>query len=301
VEYYHLDALGSVRAVTNALAQVIARHDFLPFGEELSPQNPPKDRKLFTGQERDFETGLDYLHARQLRADLGRFTAPDPLTNLAWTDPTLGATNAYGYVQNNPLGFIDPMGAAGQEPPPPRADPCSPSMNPPCFRSGVTVYADLEASYREFVFTHIYIDPHPIPQIGPERGGGGGSNGNQTPPPNVKDCLLKALPGAGRAVLDAGLALVPEGGAAVESVKMVIGVAATNWTNSTDVGMTSVATGLRVAQVPEYLAAIRRASPTLSKIGKFIPVVSTVLGWGAVGIDAVELAIAFRDCIAGGQ
>ena len=114
VEYYHLDALGSVRAVTDKDSQVIARHDFLPFGDELSPQNPPKDRKLFTGQERDFETGLDYFHARQLRVDLGRFTAPDPLTDLAWTDAVRGATNAYGYVQSNPLGFIDPSGASGE-------------------------------------------------------------------------------------------------------------------------------------------------------------------------------------------
>jgi RHS repeat-associated protein len=89
---------------------VIARHDFRPFGEELAPQTPPKDRKLFTGQERDFETGLDYFYARQLRVDLGRFTTPDPLTDLAWTDPTLGATNAYGYVNNNPLRYIDPTG-----------------------------------------------------------------------------------------------------------------------------------------------------------------------------------------------
>jgi RHS repeat-associated protein len=89
---------------------VIARHDFRPFGEELSPQIPPRDRKLFTGQERDFETGLDYFYARQLRVDLGRFTTPDPVTDLAWTNPTLGATNAYGYVNNNPLGYIDPSG-----------------------------------------------------------------------------------------------------------------------------------------------------------------------------------------------
>ncbi len=115
VEYYHLDALGSVRAVTDAQGQVIARHDFLPFGEEMNAQFPPHDRKLFTGQERDFETGLDYFHARQLRVDLGRFTAPDPLTDLAWTAPTRGASSTYGYVWNNPLGFIDPMGAEGDQ------------------------------------------------------------------------------------------------------------------------------------------------------------------------------------------
>jgi hypothetical protein len=32
------------------------------------------------------------------------------LTDLAWTDGTLGATNAYSYVVNNPLGFVDPDG-----------------------------------------------------------------------------------------------------------------------------------------------------------------------------------------------
>ena len=115
VEYYHLDVVGSVRVVTDAQGQVIARHDFLPFGEELAPLNPPVDERLFTGQVRDFGTGLDYFHARQLRVDLGRFTTPDPLTDLAWTDPMLGASNAYGYVQSNPLGFVDPMGAQGDQ------------------------------------------------------------------------------------------------------------------------------------------------------------------------------------------
>jgi RHS repeat-associated protein len=92
-----VERVGSVRAVTDADGTVIARHDFRPFGEELSPQNPPKDRKLFTGQERDFETGLDYFHTRQLRVELGRFTTPDSLTDLAWTDPTRGATNPYAF------------------------------------------------------------------------------------------------------------------------------------------------------------------------------------------------------------
>ena len=35
VEYYDTDAVGSIRVVTDAQGQVVARHDFLPFGEEL--------------------------------------------------------------------------------------------------------------------------------------------------------------------------------------------------------------------------------------------------------------------------
>jgi hypothetical protein len=50
VEYYHLDALGSVRVVTDQNAQVIARHDFLPFGEEWNPPTNAPEKKLFTGQ-----------------------------------------------------------------------------------------------------------------------------------------------------------------------------------------------------------------------------------------------------------
>jgi RHS repeat-associated protein len=82
VEYYHLDVLGSVRVVTDQAGAVIARHDFLPFGEEVSQDPLAKERKLFTGQERDFETGLDYFQARMLRPDLGRFLTVDPLSEI---------------------------------------------------------------------------------------------------------------------------------------------------------------------------------------------------------------------------
>jgi hypothetical protein len=69
VEYYHTDALGSVRAVTkvvNGQVQVVSRHDYKPFGEEVAPQTPPVDKRLFTGKERDAETGWDYFGARYL-------------------------------------------------------------------------------------------------------------------------------------------------------------------------------------------------------------------------------------------
>jgi len=56
---------------------------------------------LFTGKERDQESGLDYFGARYYGSALGRFTSPDePLVDQ----------NLYGYVRNNPLRFTDPDG-----------------------------------------------------------------------------------------------------------------------------------------------------------------------------------------------
>jgi len=109
VEYYHVDALGSVRVVTDAAGQVLRHHDFLPFGEEWQPQTPPADQRLFTGKERDVESGLDYFGARYYRADLGRFTSVDPVDAKDELD-TPRRWNRYTYSFNNPLSFVDPDG-----------------------------------------------------------------------------------------------------------------------------------------------------------------------------------------------
>jgi RHS repeat-associated protein len=113
VEYYHTDALGSVRAVTkvvNGQTQVVSRHDYRPFGEEVAPQNPPVDNRLFTGKERDAETGQDYFGARYLRADLGRFTTVDPLQAFDENMVDPQRWNRYVYVRNSPLTHVDPDG-----------------------------------------------------------------------------------------------------------------------------------------------------------------------------------------------
>jgi RHS repeat-associated protein len=108
MHYYHLDALGSVRVVTDAAGRELARHDFLPFGEELSPT--PTQARLFTGKERDVESGLDYFGARYYRAHAGRFTTVDPELHVksALADPQ--AWNRYSYAGNNPLRYVDPDG-----------------------------------------------------------------------------------------------------------------------------------------------------------------------------------------------
>jgi RHS repeat-associated protein len=109
VEYYHLDALGSVRAITNQSAALVVRHDYLPFGEEWTPP-ASTDRRMFTGKERDSETGFDYFGARYLAAKLGRFTTVDPLMTLPENLADPQRWNRYAYVRNNPLRYTDPDG-----------------------------------------------------------------------------------------------------------------------------------------------------------------------------------------------
>ena len=124
VEYYHLDAVGNVRAVTNQAGQVTERHDYLPFGEECVTGScagnvtlPGDQPKRFTGKERDEETGLDYFGARYYGSKPGRFTSPDPISHPAQSRAGLGAYlsepqrwNRYAYATNNPLRYVDPNG-----------------------------------------------------------------------------------------------------------------------------------------------------------------------------------------------
>ncbi len=64
---------------------------------------------MFTGKDRDGETGLDYFGARYFSGAQGRFTSPDPLLNSGrpWLPQSW---NRYAYALNNPLRFTDPTG-----------------------------------------------------------------------------------------------------------------------------------------------------------------------------------------------
>jgi len=117
VEYYHLDAIGNVRAVTNAAGQVVERHDYLPFGEECTTgpcaSNPGLNAgqpRKFTGKERDPETGLDYFGARYYGSKIGRFTTVDPAYVLQANLVDPQRWNKYAYARNNPLKYTDPDG-----------------------------------------------------------------------------------------------------------------------------------------------------------------------------------------------
>ncbi|MFC5865339.1 RHS repeat-associated core domain-containing protein [Acidicapsa dinghuensis] len=65
-------------------------------------------RTLFTGKERDAESGNDYFGARYYGSAMGRFMSPDNPKYADRTDPQ--TWNLYSYVNNNPLSKADPDG-----------------------------------------------------------------------------------------------------------------------------------------------------------------------------------------------
>jgi len=142
--YLSTDHLGSTRLVTDQAGEVVSRHDYLPFGEEIpntvgnrqSVAGYPWNGSLtqrFTGKERDGETGLDYFWARYFSGAQGRFTSPDkPFADQDPKDPQ--SWNLYGYVRNNPLAHIDPTGRA-----------CFSVNKGSAFRGRATEYGQIDA------------------------------------------------------------------------------------------------------------------------------------------------------------
>ena len=110
MEYYHLDAVGSVRAVSNQSGAVIRRHDDDPFGQMLATTPTGEDTPRFTSKERDAETFLDYFGARYYSSVVGRFTTVDPELDVDSVLAEPQRWNRYAYSLNNPLKFVDPDG-----------------------------------------------------------------------------------------------------------------------------------------------------------------------------------------------
>ena len=117
--YVMQDHLGSRRVLTGSTGKPARCHDYEPYGEELPGGafgrtgcygTSASTGLLFTGKERDAETGLDYFGARYLSSQQERFTSPDPITVTALRVVDPQQFNRYAYGRNNPLRFIDPDG-----------------------------------------------------------------------------------------------------------------------------------------------------------------------------------------------
>lgn len=122
VMYVLSDVQGSSRAVMNnsgvGTSSIVARHDYLPFGEEIGSGiglrsggqgfgASDTNRRKYGLTERDNITGLDHTWFRKYENLSGRWTSPDPLAGNIANPQTF---NRYSYVLNDPLTLNDPTG-----------------------------------------------------------------------------------------------------------------------------------------------------------------------------------------------
>ncbi|MBI2940492.1 MAG: RHS repeat-associated core domain-containing protein, partial [Chloroflexi bacterium] len=107
VEVYHTDGLGSVRAITNALGEVVQTCQTDEFGIATLTEGYVSQPFQYTGEQRDGESGLVYLRARMYDPQIGRFLQRDPLIGAIRSPLSL---NRFGYALANPLSFVDPSG-----------------------------------------------------------------------------------------------------------------------------------------------------------------------------------------------
>jgi len=99
------DHLGSVRLVVNASTGAVAqRIDYDAFGVVTLDTNPGFQPFGFAGGIYDADTGLVRFGARDYDAEVGRWTAKDPIRF------TGRAPNRFGYVINDPVNYLDPSG-----------------------------------------------------------------------------------------------------------------------------------------------------------------------------------------------
>jgi len=113
IEYYFADEIGSSRVVTNASGTIAEDCDYFPYGRSSCAPSSVNNY-LFSGKERDAESGLDDFGARYYSSQYGRFMIPDwaaKATAVPYADfGNPQSLNLYSYVKNNPTTLIDPDG-----------------------------------------------------------------------------------------------------------------------------------------------------------------------------------------------
>jgi RHS repeat-associated protein len=110
IYYIHTDHLNTPRLIADQSNTPVWRWDNVhAFGANLPDEDPDGNGQLFEynprfpGQYFDKEAGLHYNYFRYYEPETGRYLSPDPIG-------LTGGLNTYGYVEQNPVSFVDPTG-----------------------------------------------------------------------------------------------------------------------------------------------------------------------------------------------
>jgi len=106
--FYHPDHLGSSSLITDVSGDIVQHVEYVPFGgtfiDERRTTSSWHTPFLFSGKERDEETGLLYVSQRYQDEKYGIWYSVD---QLAEKYPNV---SSYVYCMNNPVKYIDPDG-----------------------------------------------------------------------------------------------------------------------------------------------------------------------------------------------
>jgi RHS repeat-associated protein len=105
--FYHTDALGSIRILTNLDETITDTYIYDAFGTSQASTGSTPNPYRFAGEQFDPPSGLYYLRARYAHPGMGRFLSADPFAgNLA--SPV--TRHQYLYAQADPVNKRDPSG-----------------------------------------------------------------------------------------------------------------------------------------------------------------------------------------------
>jgi RHS repeat-associated protein len=103
--YVLRDGNNNVIALTDAGQRIRTQYSYEPYGQTKLSGDDDVNVQQYTAREND-GTGLYYYRERYYNPSTGRFISEDP---IGWAS---GQTNAYAYVNGNPVQFTDPTGEA---------------------------------------------------------------------------------------------------------------------------------------------------------------------------------------------
>ena len=105
--FYHVDGLGSTRALSDESGLATDSYIYDAFGQVLTKIGDTDNSYLFAGEQRDSNLGLDYLRARYLDVATGRFVSRDTFAGSLQEPIT---QHRFLYANANPVINIDPSG-----------------------------------------------------------------------------------------------------------------------------------------------------------------------------------------------
>jgi RHS repeat-associated protein len=103
--FYHDDANGNITALVNSSGSLVAKYLYDSFGNLIAKSGSLADVNTyrFSSKELDLRSGLYYYGFRFYDPNFQRWPNHDPIGER-------GGINLYGYVGNNPINFVDPLG-----------------------------------------------------------------------------------------------------------------------------------------------------------------------------------------------